>query len=125
MADLRTYNKKKNKTAYKILVIDKEGKLRSPFMYMEYTVGEVYHSALKPIIKQLSTFSVLTVEDGLHAYTSRIEAFDHRLAISEVLRCEEKTVVVKCIIPTGSKYVVGKDHEIVSDTLQVVKQITL
>lgn len=81
---------------YKFLVKNDYNELATPYRYRLITIGSTYESELK--VKS-RFFKNSRVEDGLHSLVNK----------SDVSRCFRGTrgVVVKCIIPAGSRYFEG------------------
>lgn len=56
------------------------------------------------------------INKGIHAYVKKKE-------ISTDLRGEDDAILVKCIIPKGSKYFEGTNNDIVANNMKLIKII--
>ncbi len=86
---------------------------RSPFKKFLYKKGQMYKSKLITEIRLALTPNnkyFFEVENGLHAYVKH----DSK---SSIWLMNKYCAKIKMIIPKGSKYYLGTDDEIVSDTL--------
>jgi hypothetical protein len=101
---------KTKKTVYKIFVVNKKGDtifLRSPYLSSEYHLGQRYISIIS---FREDLFGNTVVEQGIHS-------FHRKNGPMRNLNKDPNMVLIPCIIPAGGKYLIGKDNEIVSDTL--------
>jgi hypothetical protein len=93
------------------------GHLWSPYRQFLYELNGTYRTSLQPTAIRVVDSVVsrtwwsgycLIINQGLHAFTTAKDADKRGLGI-----------IVKCKIPSGSKYFIGLDNEIVSDTLVI------
>ena len=87
----------------------------TPFQRMEVYIGETYHSELR-ISSNPFEGRGRHVDKGLHAWRTEAKC---RGANAGIL-----AVNVKCIIPKGSQYYIGRSKDIVSDTLKYIQILT-
>lgn len=78
---------------YKFVICDKRGYLQTPYQYESVEIGETYDSELKS--------SYFSVEEGLHSFKTLKDCTNYK---SFWRTC----IIVKCIIPKGSRYYKGK-----------------
>lgn len=85
----------------------------SPYFESRYELGKSYHIDYDRIINgAVNSDSSWIVNNGIHAYRTKKRA----------LYCSYKSeVIIPCIIPKGSLYMLGKFNEIVSDTIKMPK----
>lgn len=114
---------------YKYLKIRSGGSLITPFQYSPVVIGETYESKLN--VRLYSDLNldndelpddliVGFVSEGLHSFGEFKNAYKQY----KYDKCER--VVVKCIIPKGSQYYIGKFDEhlsYASEKLTYVKKI--
>jgi len=108
---------KKDMTVYKVIAnrespVNGRGEYRTPYMAMHVEIGKTYRSRL---VRGSAVFNFYNggglhsvINAGLHSYDNLEDA--KLAALSHV--------VVRCTIPAGSKYYVGHENEIASDTLR-------
>lgn len=85
----------------------------SPYQRFKYNLGYEYNVQRFQIFESCID-NKLRIYQGLHSYTN-YETARNRKNINEV--------IVKCIIPKGSKYFLGIHNDIVSDKLILVKEL--
>lgn len=108
----RKLTAKKDIVCYKWLAIDMYDYLKTPYQHQTVIIGETYKSEL---ILPKNFFHRRNVNIGIHSFKNRQDA------IRDVHF--HSNCIVKCVIPKGSKYCIGKfgvDISYASDTLQYV-----
>jgi len=109
---------------WKVLMMNEDGELYSPFMRCHYTVGEEktiewYESLILCYVNER-----VMVTHGLHTYTNYNDA---ALNASETSPFDTQFVLARCVIPVGAKYVEGTVDSIwaergyVSDRLKIIE----
>lgn len=117
---------KKDITVYKLVrVIPTHAGFRftAPYRHINYNIRKgvstrtfgfrTYDDDVVRFIKHIP-YGVYSVDDGIHAYTSKRAALN---------RLYTGRMIVKCIIPKGTRYILGHDSEIVSLKLRFVKAL--
>ena len=87
---------KKDITCYKIVCEFEPGVLRTPYMHFPVAIGETYTSVLED--------AGVAIDYGLHSFKS----LHNTIREADFIRRSVTTHIVKCIIPAGSNYFVGK-----------------
>ena len=103
---------KKDMTVYKVvnrLTNPYNGKtfFTTPYRAAPVEIGKTYRSELIRYVKN----GYKRIDVGIHSFVDLLWA--ERYVFSATSR-----VIVRCTIPAGSKYYVGYEHEIASDTLR-------
>lgn len=86
----------------------------TPFFYSHIKIGETYNSILE-VRNKYNPLYRTEIHSGLHSYADFHTPMSKKWGYS---------VIIKCIIPKGSKYYVGKfdgDKGYASDSLKYVK----
>lgn len=123
----------KNITCYKILCKnDKTNTYYSPKQFFKYELNKRVSSNFSFMLSFLGISSPQIeynflktsknfdcVEQGLHSFDSMSAAIHYKYCFIR------KGLVMECIIPKGSWYYEGKDHELVSDNIIINKEIVL
>jgi len=99
---------KRGKIVYKILK-DSEGIYFSPYQNCRYFPNEIKKVHEIGEVSKLDVKNIWYILHGLHAYTKKKEADKF---------CTFGRVIVKMLIPPGSKYYLGMDNEIVTTKLK-------
>lgn len=108
---------------WKVLVMKDEGKLYSPFMDCRYTVGEEKTIEGNESLMPYYYNGRVIVTHGLHTYANYGDAVLNATFYT-------KTVLVRCVIPVGAKYVEGTIDNIwaergyVSDRLKIIEIVS-
>lgn len=118
------FNKVKPKIASKDIVVYKvlekynltSDKWYSPFMGTPYILGQSNYAEI--FIYQKYDRKKFTVEEGIHAYTNLNQAI-----MKSGYGHYKRYGVFKCIIPKGSKYLIGNYEEIVTNHLIVLEKV--
>jgi hypothetical protein len=93
---------------WKIFVFNWDGILVSPHRMFDYTCGYEYKSSFSHQALHLAGTWRLLINRGLHAYVNRREA---------KVNLESCQTIVRCKIPAGAKYFLGRHNEIASNRL--------
>lgn len=112
--DIICYKMLKVKPIFKIFGYDFGKQYLSPFHLMKYKIGKTYTSRLV-VLEDCFDYRVYVVEDGLHTFADKDEAKQH---------VNDGEVLVKCMIPKGSKYFFGHfgiSQSLASEKLTVIK----
>jgi len=112
--DIICYKMLKVQPVFKIFGYDFGTQYLSPFHRMKYKIGKTYKSDL---VVDTDCFDCryYVVEDGLHTFADKDEAKNH---------VHDGEVLVKCMIPKGSKYFSGHfgiSQSLASEKLTVIK----
>lgn len=116
--DIVCYKEFKQIRKFNLFRLRYETKLISPYMFMEYKLGKLYTSKIRIGVEFWGEDSypiIPYITEGLHSYSDG----DSAIKLSD-----NENVVVKCIIPKGSKYHTGKfviDNSYASDALIAVE----
>lgn len=120
---------KRNIVVYKVFRIpfSYPDKLISPFMDKKYNIGKTYYIKNSTIEKCWSNKKCrrkTTINEGIHSF----RRFKDATSLENVFRSLGNMVVTyQCVIPAGSKYVLGTDSmgstkEIVSSKIKILKK---
>lgn len=112
---------------WKVLMMNEDGELYSPFMRCHYTVGEEKTIEGDESLILYYVNERVMVTHGLHTYTNYNDA---ALNASETSPFDAKYVLTRCVIPVGAKYVEGYVNTIwgergyVSDRLKIIEIVS-
>lgn len=114
---------------YKIMLQNPDtGRLKSLYYGMKYEVGKVYWTDVSPISIDSPLYLEMKIDKGFHSYSmdktmatkDKYQIVIYNMennGIVDSISFSDKLVIVKCIIPKGSKYYENDFGEIVSDRI--------
>lgn len=98
---------------YKVME-KRDNTLISPYQKMCYKCGTIYVSETPIIVKHgkgLLGQDIACVKVGFHSFSCKKEAECLKLFLSNYKNPDSNYVVVKCLIPVGTRYAVGAFYD--------------
>lgn len=99
---------------YKWLERGDDKMLQTPFKMVLVKIGQRMKAKLGIGYSYIVVPSEITVNEGIHGFTSKREAFKN-------FRTED--VIVECIIPKGAEYIRGTNNDIVATEMKLQRII--
>jgi len=108
---------------YKVLRVFSTGGIEAPFRKFQYEVGETYHTdkRLKKIWDHAN--GVYVIKKGFHSFPHHIDAVSFN---KRILPYTLNSKVYKCIIPKGTRMILGHFYgmpSIVSETIKIIERV--
>ena len=121
---------------FKVVLCKPHGGFESPYQGFVYSINQTYYHAHDLKIIRSYDKMLCEVYEGFHSYHKNVKLysdyyekkftiiFNNRLLDWFPMLLGNMLVVLKCIIPKGSKYLLNENGEYVSDALKPIDYCT-